>query len=124
MPVPPQPIGRRPIMARGSHGEPVFADDTDRKRFLETLGEACARTAWRIHACVLMGNHYHLLVQTPAPSLVAGIKWLQGTCTQRYNSQHDLFGHLFEGRYQAVIGDGRREANCFLGVSRAATGIA
>jgi len=45
--------GRRRIMARGSHGEPVFADDTDRKQFLETLGEACAKTGWRIHACVL-----------------------------------------------------------------------
>jgi REP element-mobilizing transposase RayT len=58
-------------MARGSHGEPVFADDTDRKLFLDTLGEACTRTAWRIPTCVLMGNHCHLPVQTPEPSLVA-----------------------------------------------------
>ena len=47
MPVPPQPIGRRRIMARGCHGEPVFANDTDRKLFLETLGESCAKTGWR-----------------------------------------------------------------------------
>jgi hypothetical protein len=59
MPVPPQPIGRRRIMAHGSRGEPVFAADTDRKLFLETLGEACARTGRRIHACVQVGNHYH-----------------------------------------------------------------
>ena len=105
------------VMARGSHGEPVFADDTDRKLFLETLGEACAKTGWRIHAYVLMGNHYHLLVETPEPNLVAGMKWLQGTYTQRYNSRHDLFGHLFQGRYKAVIVDGRREANYFPVVS-------
>jgi REP element-mobilizing transposase RayT len=53
----------------------------DRKLFLETLGEACQKTGWRIHAYVLMGNHYHLLVETPEPNLVAGMKWLQGTYT-------------------------------------------
>jgi REP element-mobilizing transposase RayT len=47
------------VMARGSHGQVVFQDNTDRKVFLETLGEACEKTGWRIHAYVLMGNHYH-----------------------------------------------------------------
>ena len=60
----------------------------DRKLFLETLGEACQKTGWRIHAYVLMGNHYHLLVETPEPNLVAGMKWLQGAYTQRYNGRH------------------------------------
>src|SRR5712664_4533098 len=94
------------IMARGSRGQRIFADVQDRKRFLEALGEACQKTGWRIHAYVLMGNHYHLLVETPEGNLVAGMKWLQGTYTQRYNSRHKVFGHLFQGRYKALLVDG------------------
>ena len=90
------------VMARGNQGRAIFDDDRDRLRFLETLGEACEKTGWRIHAYVLMGNHYHLLVETPEANLVTGMKWLQGTHTQRYNSRHQVFGHLFQGRYKAV----------------------
>ena len=94
------------VMARGNHGQPIFRDDQDRRRFLETVGEACEKTGWRIDAYVLMGNHYHLLVETPEGNLVAGMKWLQGTYTQRFNGRHGVFGHLFEGRYNAVVVDG------------------
>jgi len=90
-------------MARGNHGQAVFRDDRDRKRFLSTLGEACGKTGWIVDAYVLMGNHYHLLVQTPEGNLVAGMKWLQGTYTQRFNRRHGDFGHLFQGRYKAVV---------------------
>ena len=48
-------------MARGNHGQKIFADDSDRRRWLDTLGKACAKTGWRVHAFVLAGNHYHLL---------------------------------------------------------------
>ena len=61
------------VMARGSRGQPVFNDDLDRQRFLETLGESCQKTGWRIHAYVLMGNHYQVLVETPEGNLVAGM---------------------------------------------------
>jgi len=97
------------VMARGNHGQGIFQDDRDRQCFLKTLGEACEKTGWRIHAYVLMGNHYHLLVETPEGNLVAGMKWVQGAYTQRYNSRHKLFGHLFQGRYKAVIVDGQDE---------------
>src|SRR5665213_1655480 len=90
------------VMARGNQGQPIYQDDKDRWRFLETMGEACEKTGWRIHAYVLMGNHYHLLVETPEANLVAGMKWLQGTYTQRYNGRHHVFGHLFQGRYKAA----------------------
>ena len=73
-------------MARGNQGRDIYADDRDRKLWLETLGEACEKTGWRIHAWVMMNNHYHLLLETPEANLVAGMKWLQGTYTQRYNS--------------------------------------
>jgi putative transposase len=105
------------VMARGSRGQAIFGDNTDRKVFLEALGESCEKTGWRIHAYVLMGNHYHLLAETPEANLVAGMKWLQGTYTQRYNRRRRLFGHLFQGRYKAVIVDGRKEENYFQVVS-------
>src|ERR1019366_7766331 len=94
------------VMARGTHGQEIFQDDQDRQRFLETLGEACEKTGFRIHAYVLMGNHYHLLVETPEGNLVAGMKWLLGTYTGRFNRRHKEFGHLFSGRYKALIVDG------------------
>lgn len=90
------------VMARGHQGRAIFEDDRDRRRFLETLGEACGKTGWRVHTYLLMGNHYHLLLQTPEANLVAGMKWLQGTYTQRFNGRHQVFGHLFQGRYKAV----------------------
>ncbi|MGA2556304.1 MAG: transposase [Verrucomicrobiota bacterium] len=97
------------VMARGNQGRPIFADDQDRRRFLETLGEAHCKTGWRVHAYVLMGNHYHLLLETPEANLVDGMKWLQGTYTQRYNRRHGVSGHLFQGRYKAAVVDGREK---------------
>lgn len=104
------------VMARGNQGRPIYQDDTDRRCFLKTLEESCQKTGWRIHAYVLMNNHYHLLVETPEANLVAGMKWLQGIYTQRYNHRHGMIGHLFQGRYKAVVVDGN-DANCFQFVS-------
>ena len=72
--------------------------DNDRFMFIDTLGEVCGRTGWQIYAFVLMNNHYHMLVHTPEANLVAGMKWFQGTYTQRINVRHKLHGHLFQGR--------------------------
>ena len=94
------------VMARGNQGQAIFRSDGDRRMFLDTLDEGCGKAGWRVHAYVLMGNHYHLLLETPEGNLVAGMKWLQGTYTQRFNSQHEVFGHLFQGRYKAVLVDG------------------
>jgi len=66
------------------------------------LGEVCGQTGWRIHAYVLMSNHYHFLLETPEPNLVAGMKWFQGTYTQRFNAKFGRMGHLFQGRYKAL----------------------
>jgi REP element-mobilizing transposase RayT len=93
-------------MNRGDRREAIFKDDTDRERFLETLGEACAKTDWEVQAYCLMGNHFHLVVETPRANLVAGMKWLLGTYTSRLNHRHRLFGHLFSGRYKALVVDG------------------
>ncbi len=93
-------------MSRGNRQEPIFLDDKDCEVFLDTLGEVCKKTGWLVHAFVLMGNHYHLLMETPEANLVAGMKWLQGTYTQRFNSRHKLCGHLLQGRYKALLVDG------------------
>jgi putative transposase len=90
------------VMCRGDRREEIFRDDADRRMFLETLGEACGRSGFRVHAYVLMPNHYHLLVETPEPNLVDGMRWFQGTYTQRFNSRHRVSGHLFQGRYKAI----------------------
>ncbi len=91
-------------MARGNQGRRIYADLSP-PAFVETLAEGCEQTGWRIHAYVLMGNHYHVLAKRPKSNLVAGMKWLQSTYTQRYNARHQVFGHLFQGRYKA--GGGR-----------------
>ena len=91
------------VMARGDRGELIFKDDIDRKRFVDTLDGVCKRTGWWIHAYVLMNNHYHLMMETPKPNLVVGMKWLQGTYTIRFNHRHQWHGHLFQGRYKAVV---------------------
>src|SRR5438445_4970993 len=94
------------IMNRGDRREPIFKDDADRQRFVETLADACAKTGWEVHAYVLMPNHFHLVVETPQPNLVAGMKWFLGTYTARFNRRHKLFGHLFSGRYKSLVVDG------------------
>lgn len=70
--------------------------------FLDTLGEACSRTGWQVHAYVLMGNHYHMLLEIAEANLVVGMQWLQGTYTKRFNARHREWGHLFQGRYKAI----------------------
>jgi REP element-mobilizing transposase RayT len=72
-------------MNRGDRREPIFKDDADRERFVETLGEACGRSGWQVQAYCLMPNHFHLVVETPQPTVVAGMKWFLGTYTGRFN---------------------------------------
>jgi putative transposase len=94
------------VMCRGDRQEAIFHDDRDREGFLETLGEVCTKCGFLVHSYVLMGNHYHLLIETPKANLVAGMKWFQGTYTARFNARHRLRGHLFSGRYKAMLIDG------------------
>ena len=91
------------VLNRGDRREAIFRDDTDRRLFLETLAEACAKTDWKVHGYCLMPNHFHLVVETPQANLVAGMKWFLGTFTNRFNRRHRLFGHLFGGRYKALV---------------------
>ncbi len=94
------------VMNRGDRGEDIFFDDEDRRRFLRTLGEACIKADWQVHAYCLMKNHFHLVVETQKPTLIDGMKWLLGVYTQRFNVRHQKLGHLFAGRYKSLIVDG------------------
>ena len=73
------------VMNRGDQREDIFRDDQDRQKFLSTLGEACAKTEWQVHAFCLMRNHFHLVLETPQPNLVFGMKWLLGVYPKRFN---------------------------------------
>jgi putative transposase len=94
------------VLDPGDRREPIFKSDADRQLFLTTLDQCCKRTGWEVHAYVLMPNHFHLVVETPQANLVDGMKWFLGTYTNRFNRRHKLFGHLFSGRYKAIIVDG------------------
>ncbi|MGD0649750.1 MAG: transposase [Verrucomicrobiia bacterium] len=91
------------VTARVNERRAVFAYDADRRRFLELLGEWVERFGLRLHAYVLMENHYHLLVQTPQANLSPAMQWLQISYTVWFNRRHRRVGHLFQGRFKAVV---------------------
>jgi putative transposase len=95
------------VMARGDRRENIIGGDKDRRMFIETLDEACEKTGWLVHAWILMSNHYHLVLRTPQANLVAGMSWLQNTYTRRFNVRNQLWGHVFGGRYRAVLVESR-----------------
>jgi len=94
------------VMNRGDRREAIFRDAVDRRMFLAALTEACGKTQWQIHAWCLMRNHFHLVLETPDANLVAGMKWLLGVYTKRFNIRHKECGHLFAGRYKALHVEG------------------
>jgi putative transposase len=95
------------VLSRGDRREAIFRTDADRKLFLDLLAQTCRRAGWQIHAYCLMDNHFHLVVEAPRSNLSAGMQWLLGSYTQRFNRRHGLWGHLFGGRYKALLVDGR-----------------
>ena len=99
------------VMARGDRRERIVHDEIDRYSLVKTLGEACGKTGWLIHAWVLMDNHYHAVIETPQGNLVVGMRWFQNTYTRRFNTRHRLWGHLFGGRYKAVLVEGGEFGN-------------
>jgi REP element-mobilizing transposase RayT len=91
------------VTSRGDGREDIFREDADRELFLEVLSETVERFNWVIHAYCLMGNHYHLLIETPDGNLSKGMRQLNGVYTQRFNRRHKRVGHVFQGRYKAII---------------------
>jgi len=93
------------VTARGDRREDIFEDDQDRQVFLSTLERVIVRFNWICHAWCLMDNHYHLLMQTPDGNLSKGMRQLNGVYTQASNRRHRRGGHLFQGRFKAILVD-------------------
>ncbi len=91
------------LTARGDGREDICLDDEDREQFLALLGGACERFNWRCYAYCLMSNHYHLVIETPDGNLARGMRQLNGVYTQRFNLRHERVGHVFQGRYKAIL---------------------
>ena len=93
------------ITSRGDRREDIYDDDADRQLYLSIFAETIERCNWRCYAYCLMDNHYHLLIQTPDANLSKGMRQLNGVYTQAYNRRHGKTGHLFQGRYKAILVD-------------------
>ncbi|MBI4915717.1 MAG: transposase [Acidobacteria bacterium] len=91
------------VTSRGNAREAIFLDDGDRSAFLELLAKSVEMCRWRLHAYVLMTNHFHLLLETPEPNLSRGMRQLNGVYTQRFNRRHRRTGHVLQGRFGAVL---------------------
>jgi len=93
------------VMSRGNGGQVVYKRQKDFSSFLVCLGEACERYGFLVHSFCLMTNHYHLVIETPHGNLSAAMHWLNSSYAKRFNRKHQQQGHLFRGRYKALLVD-------------------
>ena len=91
------------VTSRGQERRPIFLDDRDREHFLELLEVMVSRFRVRVHAYVLMDNHYHLLLETPEANLSRAIQWLNVSYAAWFNCRHRRSGHLTQGRFKAIL---------------------
>ena len=93
------------VTSRGNARADIYLDNSDRQTFLDVLEEVCSRMQWVCYAYCLMTNHYHLVVETPAGNLSKGMRHVNGVYTQRFHRHHGRVGHVFQGRYKAILVD-------------------
>jgi REP element-mobilizing transposase RayT len=93
------------VTARGNDKKRIFLDDEDRDLFLDILAGVNHKYNWLCHAYCLMNNHYHLVIETPDGNLSKGMRQLNGVYTQAFNKRHSRVGHIFQGRFKAIIVD-------------------
>lgn len=91
------------VTSRGDRKEPIFLDDSDRLAWLDILGKACDRFNFVIYSFCQMTNHYHLMIETAEDNLSCAMRHLNGVYSQYFNRKHKLVGHLFQGRYKAIL---------------------
>ena len=92
-------------MSRGVRGEPLYTDGARARAFSSCSSETCSRYEWVLQAYCLMGNHFHLLVTTPEPTLSVGMQWLNSCYAQWFNWRHAYKGHVFFRRFHSVVID-------------------
>lgn len=91
------------VINRGNYRTDIFRTEKTKSAFVSCLFEACEKSGWLLHAFVVMRNHYHLALETPEGNLVPGMKWLQVTFANRFNAWRQERGHVFQGRYKALL---------------------
>jgi REP element-mobilizing transposase RayT len=91
------------VTSRGDRREAIYLDEEDRQVWLQQLAHVCSRFNWRCHAWCQMDNHYHILIETAEGNLSQGMRQLNGVYTQKSNRRHDRVGHVFQGRYKAIL---------------------
>jgi putative transposase len=91
------------VSARGNGRQALYLDDHDRRAYLQALAGAVDRCCWHCLSYCLMGNHLHLLVETPEPNLAVGMHRVQSTYARMFNRRHGRVGHVFQRRYHAVL---------------------
>lgn len=91
------------VTSRGDGRDDIYFCDADRHAWLSVLEQVCQRFNWRVHAWCQMTNHYHLLLETPEGNLSEGMRQLNGVYTQHVNRTHRRVGHVFQGRYKAIL---------------------
>ena len=91
------------LTARGNARAAIYHDDADHAAFLDLYAEVAERFGWRCHAYCMMPNHYHWVVATPEANLSRGMRQLNGVYTQRFNRRHARAGHVFQGRFKAIL---------------------
>jgi putative transposase len=91
------------VTSRGDRREAIYRDDFDRIVWLDVLGSVCERCNFVVHSFCQMNNHYHLLIETVDGNLARGMRRLNGSYTQYFNRRHKLVGHVFQGRYKAIL---------------------
>ena len=91
------------VLNRGNYRQWIFREEGAKQAFESALFECCDRTGWVLHAYCLMGNHYHLAVETPRANLSEGVRWLQSVYANRFNRFHGEGGHLFQGRFKSLL---------------------
>src|SRR4051794_7821038 len=89
------------VFARGVNRVRVFVDEEDYQRYTRLLAATIERYGWYCLTYCLMPNHVHLLIETPEPTLGAGMQRLHGLYAQTFNERHDRVGHLFQDRFKS-----------------------
>ena len=97
------PGGLYHVTSRGDRREAIYLDDADRQQWLTLFGQVCQRFNWVCHAYCLMDNHFHIVVETVEGNLSAGMRQLNGVYTQWHNRAHNRVGHVFQGRFKAIV---------------------
>lgn len=91
------------VTSRGDRREDIFLSDGDRRAWLDVFGQVCKRFNWVCHAWCQMTNHYHIVVETAEGNLSQGMRQLNGVYTQHVNRTHGRIGHVYQGRYKAIL---------------------